>query len=115
MTNKMPVVGKKYKHKEDFFKIKIKSIELLRNDYFVFPEEKISGWQLDEFLKNFEELPEDNLQEEKIKINFTQDGNKICATLADSIDLQSSPAGFGGDREEALVGLIYDILKQKEK
>ena len=52
---------------------------------------------------------------EKIKINFTQDGNKICATLADFIDLQSSPSVFCDYIEESLVGLIYDIFKQKEK
>lgn len=56
------------------------------NGYSVF---RIAEATLDKLNK------EDNLQEEKIKINFTQDGNKICATLADSIDLQSSPAGFG--------------------
>lgn len=58
MTNKMPIVGKRYRHKQDRFEIKVKSVELLRNDYFVFPEGNLSGWNLEEFSKEFEELPE---------------------------------------------------------
>jgi hypothetical protein len=43
---------------------------------------------------------------EKETYNLFMDGDRWCATLADFIDLQSSPAGFGATRLEALANLL---------
>lgn len=76
----MPEVGKRYRHKEDSFVIKVKSVELCRNDHFVFPEEKMSGWQWEEFLKLFEELPS------ATKENDTCSSERAFATVAGNPD-----------------------------
>ena len=40
-----------------------------------------------------------------------RDGDKICAVMGDFIDLQSSPAGFGDDFEEAINALNLERKK----
>lgn len=44
-------------------------------------------------------------------IKFSKDGDKVCATFADFVNLQESPAGFGDTEEEAKA----DLLKNAEK
>lgn len=46
-------------------------------------------------------------------IKYSQDGNKICATFADFVDLATSPAGFGDTEEEAKADLLINNLKEK--
>ena len=50
-----------------------------------------------------------------VTLKFSKDGDHICATLSDFKDLQSSPAGFRNDREEALTELCLDLKKELEK
>lgn len=38
-------------------------------------------------------------------VNYTQEGDQICATRPDFVDLASSPAGFGDTQEAALQAL----------
>ena len=71
MTNKMPVVGKRYKTMPQFSRpyiieviaITNKWIVAKTNKYFSFENEVIENFLLDGWEKEFEELPEDNLQE----------------------------------------------------
>ena len=78
MTNKMPVVGKKYRTMPQFSRpyvieviaITNKWIVAKTNKYFSFENEVIENFLLDGWEKEFEELLEDNLQEtEEMKVN----------------------------------------------
>lgn len=39
-------------------------------------------------------------------INFQMDGDQVCATYSDFINLQESPAGFGRNIKEATLDLF---------
>lgn len=43
------------------------------------------------------------------KVIFKQDGDKICATFDDFVNLQESPAGFGDTEAEAKANLFQAI------
>jgi len=43
------------------------------------------------------------------KIQYSIDGNQVCARFDDFINLQESPAGFGDSLKEAFLGLLTDI------
>ena len=66
MTNRLPVVGKRYKDKSGLV-FKLKAHSVIRSDYpdwwteFCFEEMKISC-PLRHFFENFEELPEDKAE-----------------------------------------------------
>lgn len=41
-------------------------------------------------------------------IKFYKEGDQVCCTFHDFVDLQQSPAGFGGTPEEAFNSLMDD-------
>lgn len=43
------------------------------------------------------------------KVIYKQDGDMICATLEDFVNLQESPAGFGKTEDEAKANLFQQI------
>ena len=48
-----------------------------------------------------------------VDIIYSHDGDQICATLPDFINLQESPAGFGNTEMEALTDLIKALEEEK--
>jgi len=62
MTNKLPVEGKRYRHKENSLHYKVSSVELHRNEWFIYLDNK-AGYSEDEFWQKYEELPDSNSQE----------------------------------------------------
>lgn len=42
-------------------------------------------------------------------IQVKKDGNQWCATQADFINLQESPAGFGDSPKEAIEALLLEV------
>jgi hypothetical protein len=48
------------------------------------------------------------------EVIFSQDGDKICATFKDFINLQESPAGFGDTEEEAKANLFQEVHNAKK-
>ena len=45
----------------------------------------------------------------ELGLNLTMDGNSHCATCADFVNLQESPAGFGGTYLEAISELLRAV------
>ena len=43
------------------------------------------------------------------------DGDKMCAVFGDFVDLQSSPAGFGNNFEEAILALQAENVRQRHE
>lgn len=114
MINKLPEAGKRYRHLASG---SINTVsKITHNETVWFEESHPNGLSicddLEGFFDKYEEYKEIG---EKFTVNFTQDGDKICATLYDFINLQESPAGFGDDKEEALVALIYDLKQELER
>ena len=48
------------------------------------------------------------------EVVFSQDGNKVCATFKDFINLQESPAGFGDTEAEAKANLFQEVHNAKK-
>lgn len=48
------------------------------------------------------------------KIIYKQDGDKICATFDDFVNLQESPAGFGDTEAEAKASLFQAIHAEED-
>lgn len=44
-----------------------------------------------------------------MKVNYSIDGNKVCAVLEDFKDLQESPAGFGDSIQDAFIALVLNV------
>lgn len=110
MTNKLPVAGKRYRHKKDSFVIKVKLFQLCRNGYFVFPEEKLSGWSWQEFLEQFEELPDSNSQKpQELKVNEIPNPIDLEKEEVSEKDHEEFARFSLPRRLKAILGSLYSI------
>lgn len=46
-----------------------------------------------------------------VKIQYSIDGNQVCATFDNFINLQESPAGFGDSLKKAFLALLTEIAE----
>ncbi len=116
MTNKLPVIGKRYKKvdNEMFHETFIVEIVFIFENHVIFKHRDNSLGMRPSvaFLQEgWEELPDQEPATEEIEtvtIFIKKDGDDFCATLDDFLDLQQSPAGFGDTKVEAIIKLMAE-------